>query len=219
MIFTSSTLSTSRIAYRSLPQALLSLISIIMLCLTKIRSPRKILLFADDILVYYSDKNASKAVRQVTQSLHEINAILNNTPLHYYLLFDLTNLLILQSSWKDPIYLPPRFTNISDQGICTFRNCKQRVFQPCFSTKWRGGDPIVLAMFYKSFIRSELDYGSVLETHLIRLDRVQHQALRWILDAVDPFNKQICSPFTLLQRLHITSKHAPCSSEMEISTQ
>jgi len=71
---------------------------------------------------------------------------------------------------------------------------------------WMGeGDPQILLMFYKSFIRGIIDYGSILfanatESTLALLDRVQNQGLRlhyWEPSKLRPFRLLNTNPIFL----------------------
>jgi len=57
------------------------------------------------------------------------------------------------------------------------------------SSHW-GSDPSIMSIFYKSFIRSKLDYGCVFygsasHSQLLKLDRLQNKALRFIIGATN----------------------------------
>jgi len=52
-----------------------------------------------------------------------------------------------------------------------------------------GGDPVILGIFYKSFIRSKLDYGSTLygsasKLHQQKIEIFQNKCLRLIIEAL-----------------------------------
>ena len=56
------------------------------------------------------------------------------------------------------------------------------------SAQW-GSDPLIMTMFYKSFIQSKIDYGSTLygsasKSQLDKIDRIQNQCLRLIIGAL-----------------------------------
>jgi len=59
-------------------------------------------------------------------------------------------------------------------------------FLKILASSYWGSDPFIMSIFYKSFIRSKLDYGSVFyasasHSQLSKLDRLQNKALRFII--------------------------------------
>jgi hypothetical protein len=82
MFFTSSSLFTTRVAYKGLPQGSSlspTLFNLYMLSLADVQPPIKTLFFADDIILYCSDKKATRAASRVTQSLLKLKSTLSNS--------------------------------------------------------------------------------------------------------------------------------------------
>ena len=205
--------------------------------LTPLHTP-KFFFFADDIVLYHSNKSASKAANHLSRSLQNLNFTLNKTLrmslstnkcaslIFTYRPFNLDNSVILLDGAPIPFVTEYKYLGILLDSRLTWGPHIKKLQATAFSAlniikllssvHW-GSDPTVLSLFYKSFIRSKIDYGSTLyanaaHAHLVRLDRVQHQALWWILGAckttpIADLHAETKIPPLNIRRIYLTNKY------------
>ena len=171
-------------------------------------SPFKIVQYADDFCIYTQNRNYDISLRQLSEAFrkivdwsrtngfdisleksvacvftrHNIPNIdfvhLHNTVIPFKTEVKYLGVILDKKlSWKQHInYIVTR----CEKGINSLRSI--------MTTSW-GCDVTTALMFYKSYIRSILDYGSIIygsacKTYLQKVDRVQYKALRVCLGAM-----------------------------------
>jgi len=172
--------------------------------------PAKMLLFADDIVLYNSNTILSNTTETLERSLSQFITQANELRL-YLEPYKCTSVLFtyrpfnpllakvkLQSTQN---YLPfkqsVKYLGVILDSKLTWKHHITYLRDRAFSashilkalspTKW-GGDPTILVLFYKAFIRSIMEYGANLfanaaDTHLVLLERVQNHAIRMAIGA------------------------------------
>lgn len=231
LIFSSGQTAIFRKTYRGLPQgSSLSplLFNLYMLPIVSLHTECSVLLFADDVAVYSIHKDALITSIRLSAAISRISTILNErfltlsdnkckSVMFTYRPFNIAHSLVsigdLKLSQCDSYkYLGfildsrltwrPHIKYIQKRGFLA-----TNILKALSSVHW-GADPLTLSLFYKSFVRSVIDYGSFIfgnasSSNLICLDRVQNQSLRLIVGARKSTPIQALQAETAIPPLHI----------------
>ncbi|XP_023703181.1 uncharacterized protein LOC111862205 [Cryptotermes secundus] len=201
-------LDVVRTAYRGLPQG--SVLSPILFALymtplnASMQGPCTVLQFADDIALYYSDKDPKIISTKLTQDIGTMNVFLENSGLKLapdkcqYCLFS-KNRTIRAARWEVTIgnaacrSVPVvKFLGILFESSLNWKQHLLYIRSKCIKpltiisylrSTWIGADPSILLRLYIALVRSRIEYGSHLFTPLnatetTSMERIQCKALR-----------------------------------------
>ena len=168
-------------------------------------------LFVDDYSIGYSAKNMFTIERQLQQSLNSLSSWADRNGFK----FSTTKTVCLHFCQKRKHHLDPQLTlrgqpipvveqtkflgMIFDKRLSFLPHIKNlklkaqkslNLLKVVASKHW-GGESSVLLQLYRALVRSKLDYGSIVygsarKSYIKMLDSVQNQALRCVLERLDP---------------------------------
>jgi len=169
-------------------------------------SETKVIVFADDIIIYSSHANLAFAAYRTQCAMNKL--INNASSLHLQPSAPKSSTVVVSlrpfnsldatlACNNNPIPVPSETENlgiISDSKLTWKAHIEDlllkigpslNILRMLSSVKW-GSDPVIMTTFYKAFIRSKIDYGSTLygtasNVHFEELDRIQNKCLRFII--------------------------------------
>lgn len=197
--------------------------------------------FADDILVYCSEKSKEEAVFKIQNSLNNISAAFTNMGLTFN--DEKCNILIVSRRRKKEackIKLYNKCLSVVNKitilGICfdekhRFTNHVEAVAGVCIKKldimkslvyKTKGAHPKFLIQIYKSLIRTKLDYGAFLWDNLTKkqeesLEKIQNNAMRIAVGAMSTTPVEALQRETALIPLHMRRQQLASNLALKIS--
>lgn len=195
----------------------------------------KILQFADDICIYSEDQNIDTCNEQLEQALEQVNKWTYNLGLTVSEQ-KTTICTFTRKRFSPPAsiqlanYSLPYKSNVKFLGVYLDAklNWKQHISYICrrvenatniikaFTRHSWGSDPNIVLIFYRSLIRSIIDYGSLVfntaaKTHLEKIERIKNKCLRMSIGylkstPVDVIEAECCEPPLQLRRKFLAEK-------------
>ena len=185
----------------------------------------KILQFADDIVVYSSNKDSSQAIEQLENTIDKLFHALKGKNLS--IAPDKCNVVIFNKKKKKEKNIKIKINNkdikpsdnVKFLGLILDRNlswrphiknleikCNAAVrIIKCLRGIWWGADPNILLTIYKALVRSKIEYGGFLispckEIHMNKLQKIQNSSLRFAMgyQCTTPINvimAESCIPY------------------------
>ncbi|KAJ8709247.1 hypothetical protein PYW07_009073 [Mythimna separata] len=191
--------------------------------------------YADDFVIYDTQKRLSDSVSHIQNALHIFQNIMKdlglnisqkktkvclfsrgrrNTKIHLFVndsLIDQVDCIKYLGMWLDSSLKWGKHINEIREKICRYLN----IFKVLSGGKW-GIHPSHLRRLYIAIIRSRMDYGCFLygrcaNGHLLKLDRVQNQAMRIMggfirSTPIHTMESELCLQPLFIRRLFLTGK-------------